>query len=241
MKKEQPTHEAMVEPDERPTDENSRRDFLRQGSIGLASLAGAAALGLHPSRSECRRGSLRQAPRRDSRRLEYAHDARPGTRDGASGSRLCSGRRERRIGRRTERYGREGRSCAGYGGSDQGRHDPETGRPGHQSLRLVRLCMHPDRDTRHVGTIMDTTNEDCRIQYEGNFRSVWYALKALMPPLMKQGSGQIVINTSAAGARVQKGLRCMARRAPGPMNLFTPRGWKLRHMGSRSTAPEPMQ
>ena len=58
--------------------------------------------------------------------------------------------------------------------------------------------------THGTGTIMDTTNEDCRLQYEGNFRSVWYALKALMPPLMKQGSGQIVINTSAAGARVQE-------------------------------------
>jgi NAD(P)-dependent dehydrogenase (short-subunit alcohol dehydrogenase family) len=57
--------------------------------------------------------------------------------------------------------------------------------------------------THGVGTIADTTNEDCRIQYEGNFRSVWYALKALMPPLIKQGSGQIVINTSAAGKRVQ--------------------------------------
>jgi NAD(P)-dependent dehydrogenase (short-subunit alcohol dehydrogenase family) len=55
-----------------------------------------------------------------------------------------------------------------------------------------------------MGNIADSTNDDCRIQYEGNFRSVFYALKALMPPLMKQGSGQIVINTSAAGARVQK-------------------------------------
>ena len=58
--------------------------------------------------------------------------------------------------------------------------------------------------THGVGTIMDSTNDDCRIQYEGNFRSVFYALKALMPPLIEQKSGQIVINTSAAGARVQE-------------------------------------
>jgi NAD(P)-dependent dehydrogenase (short-subunit alcohol dehydrogenase family) len=58
--------------------------------------------------------------------------------------------------------------------------------------------------THGIGTIMDSTNEDCRIQYEGNFRSVFYALKALMPPLIEQKSGQIVINTSAAGARVQE-------------------------------------
>jgi len=40
--------------------------------------------------------------------------------------------------------------------------------------------------THGIGTIMDSTNEDCRIQYEGNFRSVFYALKALMPPLIEQ-------------------------------------------------------
>ena len=49
MKKERPTHEAVVEQEERPTDESSRRDFLRHGSMGLAGLAGAAALGVQPS------------------------------------------------------------------------------------------------------------------------------------------------------------------------------------------------
>ena len=51
------------------------------------------------------------------------------------------------------------------------------------------------------GTILDSTPEDCQIQYEGNFRSVFFALKALLPPLMEQKSGQIVINTSASGLR----------------------------------------
>jgi len=57
--------------------------------------------------------------------------------------------------------------------------------------------------THGTGTILESTAEDCRIQYEGNFRSVFYALKALLPPLVEQKSGQVVINTSAAGARVQ--------------------------------------
>ena len=57
--------------------------------------------------------------------------------------------------------------------------------------------------THGMGKLLDSTAEDCRIQYEGNFRSVFFALKALMPSLIKQKSGQIVINTSAAGARVQ--------------------------------------
>jgi len=57
--------------------------------------------------------------------------------------------------------------------------------------------------THGTGTILESTAEDCQIQYEGNFRSVFYALKALLPPLVEQKSGQVVINTSAAGARVQ--------------------------------------
>jgi NAD(P)-dependent dehydrogenase (short-subunit alcohol dehydrogenase family) len=57
--------------------------------------------------------------------------------------------------------------------------------------------------THGTGNILESTAEDCRIQYEGNFRSVFFALKALLPPLIEQKSGQVVINTSAAGARVQ--------------------------------------
>ena len=54
---------------------------------------------------------------------------------------------------------------------------------------------------RETGNLLDSTAEDCRIQYEGNFRSVFYALKAVLPPLIKQKSGQVVINTSASGLR----------------------------------------
>ena len=57
--------------------------------------------------------------------------------------------------------------------------------------------------THGTGSLLESTAEDCRIQYEGNFRSVFFALKALLPPLVEQKSGQVVINTSAAGARVQ--------------------------------------
>jgi NAD(P)-dependent dehydrogenase (short-subunit alcohol dehydrogenase family) len=59
----------------------------------------------------------------------------------------------------------------------------------------IRSGVHGD------GTILDSTPEDCQIQYEGNFRSVFYALQALLPPLVAQKSGQVVINTSASGLR----------------------------------------
>jgi 3-oxoacyl-[acyl-carrier protein] reductase len=52
-----------------------------------------------------------------------------------------------------------------------------------------------------TGSILEATAEDCDIQYEGNFRSVFYALEALLPPLVAQKSGQVVINTSAGGLR----------------------------------------
>ncbi len=59
----------------------------------------------------------------------------------------------------------------------------------------IRTGVHGD------GTILDSTAADCQTQYEGNFRSVFYALQALLPPLVEQRSGQVVINTSASGLR----------------------------------------
>ena len=52
-----------------------------------------------------------------------------------------------------------------------------------------------------TGTILDAKLEDAQTQFEGNFQSVFFALKALLPPLIDQGSGQVVINTSASGLR----------------------------------------
>jgi len=52
-----------------------------------------------------------------------------------------------------------------------------------------------------TGDILHAKPEDFQIQYEGNMLSVLHALNALLPPLIAQGSGQIVINTSATGLR----------------------------------------
>jgi hypothetical protein len=49
--------------------------------------------------------------------------------------------------------------------------------------------------------ILEAKLEDAQTQFEGNFLSVFYALKALLPPLVAQKSGQVVINTSASGLR----------------------------------------
>jgi 3-oxoacyl-[acyl-carrier protein] reductase len=52
-----------------------------------------------------------------------------------------------------------------------------------------------------TGDIFQATPEEFQIQFEGNMQSVLHALNALLPPMVAQGSGQIVINTSAAGLR----------------------------------------
>jgi len=67
--------------------------------------------------------------------------------------------------------------------------------------------------THGIGNILESTTEDCDIQYQGNFRSVFFALKALLPPLVEQRSGQVVINTSASALRPQgfAALYCATR------------------------------
>ncbi len=49
--------------------------------------------------------------------------------------------------------------------------------------------------------ILEVTSEQCDRLYEGNFKSVLFALQAVVPPLVSQGSGQVVINTSTTGLR----------------------------------------
>ncbi len=52
-----------------------------------------------------------------------------------------------------------------------------------------------------TGDILHATPKEFQVQYEGNMLSVLHALNALLPPLVAQGSGQVVINTSATGLR----------------------------------------
>jgi NAD(P)-dependent dehydrogenase (short-subunit alcohol dehydrogenase family) len=63
------------------------------------------------------------------------------------------------------------------------------------------------------GDILKATAEDLDVQYAGNMRSVFYALQALVNPLIEQKSGQVVINTSAGAVRPQPfvALYCATR------------------------------
>ncbi len=65
--------------------------------------------------------------------------------------------------------------------------------------RLDSACIRTG--VHGTGDILHATPDDFQVQYEGNILSVLHALNALLPPMVAQGSGQIVINTSASGLR----------------------------------------
>jgi len=70
------------------------------------------------------------------------------------------------------------------------------------------------RTGTHVNaSVLDAKEEDLQTVYEGNLKSVFYALQALLPPLVAQKSGQVVINTSAGAMRPQPevALYCATR------------------------------
>jgi NAD(P)-dependent dehydrogenase (short-subunit alcohol dehydrogenase family) len=72
------------------------------------------------------------------------------------------------------------------------------------------------RTGTHVNASVLTGDEkDLDTVYEGNLKSVFYALQAVVPPLVAQKSGQVVINTSAGATRPQPfvALYCATRAA----------------------------
>lgn len=65
--------------------------------------------------------------------------------------------------------------------------------------RLDSACIRTG--SHKTGTILEATAEDCQSLYEGNFLQAFLALSEILPPLVKQGHGQVVINTSSTGLR----------------------------------------
>jgi NAD(P)-dependent dehydrogenase (short-subunit alcohol dehydrogenase family) len=67
--------------------------------------------------------------------------------------------------------------------------------------------------THGGGSVLTAKEKDLDKQYQGNLKSVFFALQALLPSLVKQKSGQVVINTSAGAMRPQPfvALYCATR------------------------------
>ncbi len=75
------------------------------------------------------------------------------------------------------------------------------------------------RAGKHLtGDIIQATADDMQSAFEGNTMSDFYALQALLPPLMEAGYGQILLVTSATGERqVASAMAYSATRAAANM------------------------
>jgi 3-oxoacyl-[acyl-carrier protein] reductase len=66
---------------------------------------------------------------------------------------------------------------------------------------FIRPGIHRTADHILVGTWDQLTADDYQSLFEGNELSTLYALKAVVPPLVAQGSGQVLIEASATAAK----------------------------------------
>ena len=98
------------------------------------------------------------------------------------------------------------------------------------------------RAGRHLtGDIIQATPDDMQAAFEGNTMSDFYALQALLPPLMESGYGQVLIVTSASGERhVASAMAYSTTRAAANMMVkcaattAAPRGVCVNALGTMS-------
>ena len=213
MKKEQDKHETVVEQEERPTDESSRREFLSHGSIGLAGLAGAAAMGLQPSivkAQENRSGKKRVCVLFDSWNHMMPALAREMVR--RNHDLVLGDARDEELIKELRKLGAKVEVVP----DTEDQTNPETfqklvDRAKETFGGFNSACI---RTGTHVNASVLTGKEkDLDTVYEGNLKTVFYALQAIVPPLVAQESGQVVINTSAGAMRPQpaQALYCATR------------------------------
>jgi 3-oxoacyl-[acyl-carrier protein] reductase len=79
---------------------------------------------------------------------------------------------------------------------------------------FIRTAVHAPQ-----GDILNTSAEAMFAHYEQNFLAAMYGLQAVLPPLIKAGAGQVVVQTSATGEKPQPTLMAYSamRAAAGMM------------------------
>jgi NAD(P)-dependent dehydrogenase (short-subunit alcohol dehydrogenase family) len=213
MNKEMNKHEDVAGQEDTPLDKSSRRDFLRQGAVGLAGLAGAAALGIQPLQVKAQEGSSgkkRVAILFDSWNHMMPALAREMVRrnhDLVLGDARDEGLVEelRKLGAKVEVV---------PGTEDQTKPDTIQKLVDRAKEAFGGFDSACIRTGTHVnGSVLTAKDKDLDSVYEGNIKTVFYALRALLPPLVEQKSGQVVINTSAGAMRPQPevALYCATR------------------------------
>ena len=220
-KNEQDARELAHEQEEQLKPEASRRDFLRKGSMGLAGLAGAAALGVQPSEVNAQTSS--SGKKRVTILFDSWNHMMPAlAREMARRNHdlVLGDAQDKELVKELRNLGAKVEVVANT--EDQTR--PET------FQKLVDRAMDAFggfdsaciRSGTHVNaSVLTATDEDLETAYEGNLKSVYYALRAVLPPLVEQGSGQVVINTSAGALRPQPevALYCSTRAAANALIL----------------------
>ena len=209
------TRESTIEQDDPVTTESSRRDFLKLGSMGLAGVAGAAPLGLQPS------NVYAQAKRSGKKRVAILFD---------SWNHMMPALAREMVRRNHDLVLGQARDkdlvkeLRDMGARVEVVEDTEDQVKLETFQKLVDRAQEAFggfncaciRTGHHVNaSALTGTEKDLDTVYGGNIKSVFFALHAIVPPLAAQGSGQVVINTSAGATRPQpaQALYCATRQA----------------------------
>jgi NAD(P)-dependent dehydrogenase (short-subunit alcohol dehydrogenase family) len=207
--------EDKLEKEDTSPGNSTRRDLLRHGAAGLAGVAGASLLGMQPSPVEAQErpsGKKRVTILFDSWNHMMPALAREMVR--RNHDLVLGDARDKDLVEELRKLGAKVEVVPGT--EYQSR--PET------FQKLVARAMDAFggfnsaciRTGTHVNASVLTGKEkDLDSVYEGNIKTVFYALQAVVPPLVEQKSGQVVINTSAGAMRPQPGqaLYCATRAA----------------------------
>jgi NAD(P)-dependent dehydrogenase (short-subunit alcohol dehydrogenase family) len=213
MNEETKKHANDVGQESSASDKNSRREILRTGALGLAGLAGATALGIQPSQAKAQQGSS------DKKRVAILFDswnhmmpalAREMVR--RNHDLVLGDARDEELVEELRELGAKVEVVPGT--EDQNKPDTIQKLVDRAKETFGGFDSACVRTGTHVnGSVLTAKAKDLDTVYEGNIKSVFYALRALLPPLVEQESGQVVINTSAGAMRPQPevALYCATR------------------------------
>ncbi|GMG87796.1 SDR family NAD(P)-dependent oxidoreductase [Biformimicrobium ophioploci] len=219
MKEESNKNKHPVEQEKEPKDtqfnQSSRRDFLKKGAMGLAGLAGTAALGMPSGEARA------QTPRSEKKRVAILFDSWNHMMP-ALAREMVRRNHDLVLGdARDEKLVKELRSLGAKvevvpDTEDQTKPDTFQKLVEHAKDAFGGFDSACIRTGIHVnGSVLTAEGKDLDTVYDGNIRTVFNALRAVVPPLVAQKSGQVVINTSAGAMRPQPevALYCATRAA----------------------------
>lgn len=95
--------------------------------------------------------------------------------------------------------------------------------------RLDAVCLITG--TIVFGPFLDTTPEQWELVKRANLDMVFYGLRAVLPPMIAAGTGQVVVFTSATGARPEPGVSVYGGTRAGANAMIRAVGLEVAHTG----------